>query len=131
MLNKTLLLIGLGIAVVSSHAQAQAHAVRERLAGYECMMLNITEQQAMDPNFHVGVKAQPSPTSATVGWQPGIVIVKEPAVPRNGYLQILRANGQEAWIEANIVKAYHPLSDPNAKCAPELLPNGLIGSGPG
>jgi len=95
------------------------------------MMLNITEQQAMDPNFHVEVKAQPSAVSPTIGWQPGIVIAKKPALPVNGYLQIVRANGEEAWIPASIVKPYHPLADPTAKCAPEVLPNGLIGSGPG
>ena len=129
MLKKTLAIIGFATAVFPAHAHAQA--VGKRLPGYECMMLNITEQQAMDPNFHVGVRAQPSASSPTIGWQPGIVIVKEPAIPTNGFLQILRANGQEAWIEASIVKPYHPLSDPAAKCAPEILPSGLIGSGPG
>jgi hypothetical protein len=95
------------------------------------MMLNITEQQAMDPNFHVEVKAQPLAASSTIGWQPGVVIVKEPAVPNRGYLQVLRANGQKGWIKASLVKPYRAEADPTARCAPEILPNGLIGSGPG
>jgi hypothetical protein len=95
------------------------------------MMLNITEQQSMDPGFHVDLKAQPSAASRTIGWQPAIVIVKEPAVPQNGFLQVIRANGQEAWIEASIVKPYRAVSDPTAKCAPEVMPNGMIVSGPG
>lgn len=124
------------LAILSACAVAlatQAHAAgqKHKLSGYECMMLNITEQQSMDPQFHVDLKAQPSPSSATIGWQPAIVIVKEPAVPQNGFLQVIRANGQKAWIEANIVKPYHPVADPTAKCVPEVLPSGMIGPGPG
>jgi hypothetical protein len=29
------------------------------LSGYECRMLNITEQQSMDPTFHVVVRSGP------------------------------------------------------------------------
>jgi hypothetical protein len=129
MLTRGFAITGLCLVALSTNADAQG--VGKRLPGYECMMLNITEQQAMDPNFHVGVKVQPSASSQTIGWQPGIVIVKEPAVPKNGYLQIVRANGQKAWIKASIVKPYRAEADPTAKCAPEILPNGLIGSGPG
>lgn len=129
MVKKAIALIGLSTLALSvqAHAQTQPH----RIPGYECMMLDITEQQSMDPNFHVWVKAQPSASSATVGWQPSIAIVKEPPVPVNGYLEILRANGQQAWIKADILKPYHAEADPTATCAPWVLPNGLIGSGPG
>jgi hypothetical protein len=129
MMMKTFMTIGLCAAAFSAQANAQTQP--HRIAGYECMMLNISEQQAMDPNFHVVVKAAPSASSNTVGWQPDIVIVKMPGIATNGYLPILRANGHRAWIAASSVKPYHAEADPTAQCAPWVLPNGLIGSGPG
>jgi len=119
------------VATVCLAGFSNAHARETRLPGYECMMLNITGPQSMDPNFHVYLKASPSPASATVGWTPAVVIVKEPAVPVNGFLKIIRPNGKKAWIEARMVKPYHAEADPSAKCAPVVLPNGLIGTGPG
>ena len=129
MMKKTLMILGFCAFACSTqaHAQTQPH----KIAGYECMMLNITEKQAMDPNFHVVVKAAPAASSKTIGWQPDIVIVKEPGTTTNGYLPVLRANGQPGWIAASIVKPYHAEADPTAKCAPWVLPNGRIGSGPG
>jgi hypothetical protein len=129
MLKKCLAILGLSALALSPHAHAQTQT--RKIAGYECMMLNVTEQQSMDPKFHIWVKAKPSASSQTLGWQPAIAIVKEPAVPVNGYLEILRANGQHAWIEAGILKPYHAEADPTATCAPWILPNGRIGSGPG
>jgi hypothetical protein len=95
------------------------------------MMLNITEQEAMDPAFHVDVKERPTGMSRTIGWQPGVVIAKDPLLSENGFLQVIRPNGQVGWIPQDMVKPYHAESDPTAKCVPERLPNGLIGSGPG
>ena len=109
----------------------QAFGAGKRIPGYKCMMLNITEQQSMDPGFRVEIKSAPSPTSPGAGWAGGVVIVHDPAVPQNGFLEVLKPNGQAAWIPASMVKAYRPLADPTAKCVPEVLPNGRIGFGPG
>jgi hypothetical protein len=95
------------------------------------MMLNITEQQSMDPSFRVSVKSAPSSSSPDAGWAAAVVIVRDPAVPQNGFVQMLKPNGQTAWIPANLVKTYRPVADPNARCTPEVLPNGMIGTGPG
>jgi hypothetical protein len=40
-------------------------------------------------------------------------------------------NGHSVWIESSMVKPYRAKADPTAKCAPEVLPNGRIGFGPG
>lgn len=119
-------------ATFAALAPAQAPTAGTRIiTGYRCMMLNITEQQGMDPHFHVPVRTAPSSTAPEAGWATAIVIVREPVVPQNGFLEMLRGNGQTAWIPANEVKAYRPLADPTAKCVPEVLPNGRIGTGPG
>jgi hypothetical protein len=99
------------------------------LAGYKCMMLNITEQQSMDPVFHIAVRAQPSASSQVVGSAGSVVIIREPAKPVNGFLEMLLPNGHRVWIAADAVRPYHSLGAPNAKCVPEVLSNGAIGFG--
>ncbi len=127
-MNRIAVLVLTAIAVGMS---AQAQTSTKRIPGYRCMMLDITEQQSMDPTFHVTLRAAPSPSSPEAGWAGSVVIVKEPVQSQNGFLQMLKPNGQTAWILANEVKAYHPVAAPNAKCVPEVLPNGRVGTGPG
>jgi hypothetical protein len=118
------------IVILGAHA-ALAQTASRPLSGYECKMLNITEQQSMDPNFHVAVHSGPSETSRVVGWAAAVVIVKTPAIAENGFLQMLFPNGRTVWIAASETKAYRPVSDPSARCQPEILANGRIGFGPG
>jgi hypothetical protein len=99
------------------------------LPGYQCMMLNITEQQSMDPTFHVPVRAQPSASAPVVGTAGSVVIVRAPAKPVNGFLEMLFPDGRQVWIASDAVRPYHSLGDPNAKCVPEILSNGRIGFG--
>lgn len=119
------------LSLVAVGVPAFAQAPVKRIPGYECMMLNITEQQSMDPAFHVTLRSSPSSSAPEAGWAGSIVIVREPPVSQNGFLSVLKPNGQRAWILADMVKAYHPVADPTAKCMPEVLPNGRIGTGPG
>ena len=117
------------VAVTAVPAMAQQPA--KRIAGYQCMMLNITEQQSMDPAFHVSLRSVPSDGAPEAGWAGSVPIVREPAVPRNGFLQVLKADGSKAWIAAGMVKPYHPVSDSSARCVPEVLPNGRVVIAPG
>lgn len=124
-------MMALGAVVMVSATSAHAQGGAKPIAGYRCMMLNITEQQSMDPNFRVTIRSAPSPSAPSAGWAAAVVIVRDPAVPQNGFLQMLKPNGQTAWIPADMVKVYRPAADPNARCVPEVLPNGRIGTGPG
>jgi hypothetical protein len=99
------------------------------LAGYRCMMLNLSEQQSMDPSLRVPVQAAPSTSAPTVGWAGAVVVVREPVTPVNGFVQMLYPDGRQVWIASNALRPYHSLGDPNAKCVPEILPNGRIGFG--
>jgi hypothetical protein len=119
----------LGVVVAGSTMNAEA-AVR-RISGYQCMMLNITEQQSMDPAFHVVFRSAPSQSAREAGWAGSVVIVRSPLQQNNGFFQVLKPNGQSAWIAANMVKPYHPAAQPNGTCVPQVLPNGRIGTGPG
>ena len=119
------------LATVATAGVATAQNSAKRIQGYQCMMLNITEQQSMDPAFHVTLYARPSLAASEAGWSGAVPIVKSPPEPINGFLQVLKADGEKAWIAADMVKPYRPVSDPSARCVPEVLPNGRIGIGPG
>ena len=110
---------------------AFAQSAATPLDGYECKMLNITEQQSMYPTFHVVVRSGPSDASPSAGWASAVIIVKSPAVPQNGFLQMLLPNNRTVWIAADETKPYQSRSNPEAKCQPEILPSGRVGFGPG
>ena len=117
-----------GLAILAA-GLGSTTAEANPLPGYQCMMLNITEQQSMDPTFHIAVRAQPSASAQVVGTAGSVVIVRVPAKPVNGFLEMLFPDGRRVWIAANAVRPYHSLGDPNAKCVPEILSNGRIGFG--
>jgi hypothetical protein len=93
------------------------------------MMLNLSEQQSMDPSMRVLVRAAPSMSAPAVGWAGAVVVVREPVTPVNGFVQMLFPDGRQVWIASDVLRPYHSLGDPNAKCVPEILPNGRIGFG--
>jgi hypothetical protein len=121
------LFAGFAACLLAAASPASARA----LPGFKCMMLNITEQQAMDPNFHVTVRSAPSATASPAGWAGAVVITYAPLREQNGFTEMVLPNGHSVWVESDMVKPYHAKADPTARCVPEVLPNGRIGFGPG
>lgn len=121
-------LLKMGILAAVGLFQIPAYAARPNivggLPGYGCMVLNLTEQQSLSPSTHVPVRALPSASAPVAGYAPGIVIVREPAVVRNGFIEALFPTGKTVWIEAGMLKPYHSIGDPTAKCRAVQLSNG-------
>ena len=115
------------ILLTSTQAYAQRPQVVRPLPGYSCKMLNITVTQAMDPTFHVPYYSQPSASSPVAGYAGAQVAVKTPIHNVDGFNEAIFPNGGHVWIEANILKDYHSLGDPTAKCVPVLMSNGRQG----
>ena len=130
-LNRRAVVVSM-IFLFSTQAHAQRpHVVRD-LPGYTCKMLNITvagraAAQAMDPTFHLLYYSQPSATSSIAGYASAQVAVKIPIHTVNGFDEAIFPNGGEVWIEASVLKDYHSLGDPTAKCVPVLMSNGQQG----
>jgi hypothetical protein len=115
------------VVLISTQAHAQRpHVVRD-LPGYTCKMLNITVAQAMDPTFHLPYYSQPSATSPVAGYASAQVAVKAPVHDVNGFDEAMFPNGGTVWIQASLLKDYHSLGDPTAKCVPVLMSNGRQG----
>jgi hypothetical protein len=110
-------------------AIAAASPASKPIPGYQCMMLNLTEQQSMDPSVHIPVRSSPSDSSPPVGWAGAVVAVRKPMTVVNGYAPMLCPDGRDLWIAASALRPYHSLGDPKATCVPVTLPNGRVGFG--
>ena len=118
------LLAGLALSAASP---VLAATTPRPIPGYKCMMLDLTEQQSMDPSVHIQVRSGPSNSAPAIGWASSVVVVKQPATPVGGYLEMLFSNGREAWIAAKQVRPFKSVSAPSAQCFPVILSNGLVG----
>jgi hypothetical protein len=115
------------ICLIAAQAHAERPHVVRVIPGYTCKVLNITEAQAMDPTFHTPYFSQPSAGSPVVGFAGLEVAVKSPLHTVNGFDEAMFPNGGTVWIQATLLKDYHSVSDPTAKCVPVLMSNGRQG----
>lgn len=127
MKNVLLPMMAMASLLIASAAHAQGlHAVKP-LSGYQCEMLNLTEQQMMSRRTRVPVREAPRDSARVVGIAPATVAINDQVPAQNGYLQAINAAGRSVWIAADIVKPYHSEGDPTAKCVPSVMSNGMIG----
>ncbi len=118
------------MVVLAFGAQAQGlrqTTVVQTLPGWKCMAL----ASSYGPR---GAFAPPAPvfdgpgsSAAQVGTGAGTIIVAEESPPSGGRTEILRPNGQKAWIDVKELTRWHSISDPAAICHPAVLSNGRYG----
>jgi hypothetical protein len=126
-MKKYLMRAGVIVVLGLSHLPAYAATTPRQIPGYACMMLNLTEQQSMDPSVHIPVRSAPSESAPPIGWAGAVVAVREPVAAVNGFVAMLFPTGQQVWISKNDLRPYHSLGDPGARCVPVMLPNGRVG----
>ena len=106
-------------------AAAQGLKPVHPIDGYACKKLNVTEREAMSPNGGgVNLRGAPDAAAPAVAIAPAVLFVKN-AAPVNGFVEVMRLNGQSAWIEQARVKPF----DPNARCVPSIMSDGRPGMG--
>lgn len=116
------------LAAVGANAQGlKPTTVVRTLPGWKCMALasSYGPQGAFAPP--APVYAGPQPSASQIGTGAGVIIVPEKLQPVNGRTEIIRPNGQKAWIDVNQLTVWHSLSDPSAVCHPAILSNGRYG----
>ena len=126
-MRRTAFYLSVLLSAVPASAFAERPHVLGPVPGYQCMMLNITEAQAMDPTFHPPVYAAPSGTASVFGYAGLEVAVRNPPHMVNGFNEVLYPTGEIGWMRSNLLRAYHSLGDPSAKCVPVMLSNGQRG----
>ena len=116
----------------AGHAQGfKPVTVVRTLPGYRCMALASTYGAQGTYAPPAPVYAGPQASAVQIGTGAGTIIASASEQPTNGRLEIVRPNGQKAWMDVNQLTVWHSLSDPSAVCRPVLLSNGRYGTDAG
>lgn len=127
---KIAVFLGVIASTMAAPVWAQGLRAVAPLQGYSCMSLNITEEEMMHESSLPIIRQQPSPSAAPIGRASAQVITADPIRRQNGYLAVLTLDGKPGWVEANKLKPYRSVSNPNARCVPSMMSNGQPGFGP-
>ena len=117
------LLVGFMVAVSAGSNSAMA-AQGQPIAGWSCKMLNLTEQQSMNPNIHIPVRS--SPGGPVVGYASETLAVRDGS-GTSGFSEALFPTGRHVWIASDMLKTWHAAASPTSTCTPVLRPNGRPG----
>ena len=124
----TSLLLGFTLLSCMNAAFAQGVTPVRPVPGLACMMLDPRALEATRQEDAPPVLAEPNPNSIRLGYPTMIVFVKAPLREVNGYIAMVRLNGQSGWIAANHLQPWHSLNGATARCTPMLMSNGLLGT---
>jgi hypothetical protein len=125
---KNILVVAAMLAASGAHGQGlKPTTVVRSLPGWKCMALSSAYGPRGTYASPVPVYAGPQTSAPQIGTSAGVIIVPENTQPTNGRTEIIRPNGQKAWIDVNQLTAWHSLSHPSAVCHPAILSNGRYG----
>ena len=119
----------IGVTVMTVGVPARAQGVRAvgPLQGFSCMSLNLTQEEMQHESSSPVIRQEPSSSAAPIGRAAAQVIVADPTRAQNGFVSVLTLDGKTGWVEANKLKPYRSLSNPNARCIPSRMSNGQPG----
>ena len=121
--------VTLSVFLTCGAAQAQGLKAVRPLPGYVCMQLAITPDQSLDPKVGVPILNAPSRSGSIVNYAASVVLVRDPPKSLGGFLQVLRFNGQEGWIEGRYLRPWSNPYAPAARCVPSVMSDGSPGFG--
>lgn len=116
-------------AVVLAVGQARAQGLRvvERLTGYECMALNLSEAELFDFDKLPPVLSAPRADASRIGVASASVIVASPRRTVGGYVEMLHMDGRSGWVEAGKLRPWVNRNRPSTRCYPAMMSNGRPG----
>jgi hypothetical protein len=126
-MKRTILGVALSCAFLCGTAHAGGLTVVKRLPGYQCMSLDLSEEQLLSNSSPVPVRSAPSDAAPQVGLAGTTVAIVSPPAPIGGYDEMLFPNGKTVWIQAARLRPWASKSDPGAQCFPAELSNGKPG----
>jgi hypothetical protein len=112
------LALALALAFIGGWAHAEQLQPGSPLTGFQCYsidekVLKLTPEEAFEGKGFPPVFNGPSEDSGKVGIASGLVYVAWPLRKDNGFLQILRGNGETAWISEAVMRPLY--RDPGSK----------------
>ena len=108
----------LALAFIGSCAHAEQLEPGSPLSGYQCYSLNevalkLTPEGAWEGKGFPTVFEGPSEESGKLGRAAGLIYVDWPLRKDNGFVRILRFEGQIAWISESVIRPLY--RDPGSK----------------
>lgn len=92
-----------------------------------CMQLNLSREQIADPKLSVPVRDIPSSSGHVLAEAATTLIVPAAQRPTEGFLQVLLSDGRHGWVQAAALKPWRSPTNPDRRCIPSVISNGLIG----
>ena len=131
MMMKRKLWIASSLAMMFNPSAQGLEAVKP-IDGYKCMSLkvgalNVTQEDLFRGNGLPAVYAKPSEKSEQLGTNGKTIIVAWPLKEANGFVEILRLNGQRGWISEKVIKPYATANGSPGTCVPSIMSDGKIG----
>jgi len=128
--TRTIICAALGLITIAS-ADVQAVEEAKVLEGYNCMSvnykaLNVTEEEAYNGTGLQPVFVSPTEGSKKLGTTGGMVYVDWPLNKVNGFVRMLRPNGEHAWIHEIALKPFGNASPSAITCTLARDERGLI-----
>ncbi len=119
-----------GIIAIGA-ADVQAFEEGRSIDGYNCMSinykaLNVTDEEVFKGTGLQPVFAGPTETSRKLGTTGNIVYVDWPLNKANGFVRILRPNGEHAWIAEIALKPFQNADASSITCTLYQKANGPI-----
>jgi hypothetical protein len=110
--------LALALAFIGSSAHAEQLEPGSPLFGYQCYSLNevalkLTPESAWEGKGFPPVFEGPSSESKRLGSAAGLIYVDWPLRKENGFVRILRLEGQIAWISESVIRPLY--RDPGSK----------------
>jgi hypothetical protein len=110
--------LALALVFISVSAHAETLQPGSPLSAYECYSLNevvlkLTPQEAWEGKGFPPVFEDPSAESKKLGSAAGLIYVDWPLRKDNGFVRILRFEGQIAWISESAIRPLY--RDPGSK----------------
>ena len=112
------LALALALAFIGSCAHAERLPPGSPLSGFQCYsidekVLKLTPEEAWEGKGFPPVFKGPSEDSGKLGIASGLVYVAWPLRKENGFVQILRFDGEIAWISEAVIRPLY--RDPGSK----------------
>jgi hypothetical protein len=109
-----------GLATMFSHG-VEAVEVDKVIDGYNCMLvdykaLNVTDEEAFNGTGLQPVYAGPTEESKKLGTTGSMVYVEWPLNKVNGFVRMLRPDGEHAWIHEIALKPFGKADASSVSC---------------
>jgi len=123
--------VGTTASIAASNGEKiKGYTVGQVIPGYNCLDVVYPPEAERNPSLLPPSFAEPSDKSRKIGAEGGLVFVVWPLHKVNGFIEILRFNGEHGWIAAENTKPYtYPKStnEPGG-CTIKMTASGTIAS---